>query len=253
MISKKKKKKSVVKKKRRRQLKSPWMACGFDQSLGVVAGAAFAYDSTLDRTIGPVTISRRWAKDEDYFDRIHFLSKSHEMVQDLAAELAILIEPEDIFIAYEEPFPLGMVGRMESNSLKQQAQMSGAMVGGWLRWGYRNLYEITAHDWRSLVAAELGITTYHKKWNDPKLVAPKSFKFHCAPKDVGKFRAKQWVLDLHPEWGIPEWPDIIASSKHGLIPRPEDSKAQARQSDDRYEAAAMAEWMSRELLKGRDG
>ena len=235
----------VRKKHPKKQQKSAsWMACGFDLSPASISGAAFAYDDTLKKTLGPVMISKRWDKDEDWFVRMRALARSHDFIHDLQQEMKIIIEVEDVFIVYEEPFPVGMANRMISNSMKQQAQLSGAFVAGLLRWGYFELYEMRSWDWRDLVAKELGITTGFKKWNDPKLAG----EFNCAPKDVGKFRAKQWALREWPH--LPEFPDIIRHNKRGNISRPENSKAKGLQSDDRYEALAMAEWMKRELERG---
>jgi hypothetical protein len=250
MPEKPRKKKSKVVKKKRRQIstKASWMACGFDLSLSSLAGAAFAYDKTLDKVLGPVTLALRWERNTDYFSRMSSLVKAHDFIHDLQSQLRVIIEPEDVFIAVEEPFPVGMIKQLESNSVKQQSQLSGAFLGGLLRWGFTNIYEISNLWWRQVVAEELGISIHHTKWRDPKMTSV----FHCHPKDVGKFRAKQWVLEHHPEWGIPEWPDLINNKKLGLIPRPETSKAKGKQSDDRYEAIPMAEWMRRELLKGRE-
>ena len=121
-----------------------------------------------------------------------------------------------------------------------------------MRYGYRELYQIGNHQWRQVIAGDLGITIHHSKWKDPAL----ALQFNCKPDDTGKFRAKQWAMTgsdstLWPYLEgfpveIPDWPDII-KGKDAKVPRPEGSTAKAIQPDDRYDVSAMAEWMRREL------
>lgn len=238
--------KGKANRKKGREIKPTWVACGFDVSMSSIAGAAFAYDKVLDKFIGPSLAVVRWQKDDHYFTRMKAAAMGSDIVHELLNGLKVIPESDEIYIAIEEPFPFGMVGRAQSAYLKQQAQISGALMGGFLRWGYWNIFEISNVWWRQVVAADLGITVHHSKWKDPKLVK----RFNCKPDDTGKFRAKQWVEDCHPEWKIPDMPDIIESSQ-GKIPRPEDSKAKAVQCDDRYEGIAMAKWMANEIQEGR--
>lgn len=227
-----------------------WMIAGFDTSLSSIAGAAIAYDRILNKTRGPAFLMRRWGSEDHYYDRLEMCARSHEFIHDLQAELGCVgYSTDEIFIAQEEPFPMGMVKQMESNAIKQQAEISGALLGGLIRYGFRNVWQINSHKWRKLVADDLGITTHFSKWKDASLAA----EFNCRPDDTGKFRAKQWAVNPgHSFMGgafpeeVPVWPDIIVS-KGMKIPRPEGSTAKALQPDDRYDALAIMLWLYEEL------
>lgn len=242
--------KKVGKKKQpqtlKRAVENSWMVVGFDQSASSIAGAAIAYDHVLRKMKGPVFMMVRWQKDDHYFSRLAEAGKSHEFILDLQVKLGVIMPLDRVWIAQEEPFPPGggFTGKGISNSLKQQAEISGALLSGFLRYGFNNLWQIGNYQWRGLVADELGITIHHTKWNNPT-VMPMPSEWNFNPKHTGKFRAKQWAL----ENGMPstEWPDIIESGKLGKIPRPEKSKARAVQSDDRYEALAIMEFLVRDL------
>jgi hypothetical protein len=224
-----------------------WMIAGFDTSMSSLAGAAIGYDRILNRNIGPGFVMRRWSKDDHYYDRLKMSAKAHELVGDLQAELGISLEPEQIWIAQEEPWPMGMSKGGLSAFIKQQAEISGAFLGGLLRYGYNNLAQMNSIRWRQMIAQELEITTHHSKWRSPELAK----RFNCKPTDSGKFRSKQWAMMNQTALGggveIPDWPDIIESS-HGKIPRPEDSRAKAVQPDDRYDALAIM-WTHYEELR----
>jgi hypothetical protein len=219
-----------------------WMLAGFDTSMSSLAGAAIAYDGITKKLKGPVFVMRRWSKEDHYFDRLKMAAMAHELISDLQTELVLTMGPEEIHIAQEEPFPLtgGFTQKGNSGWLKQQAEISGAFLGGLLRYGYTNLWQMSSMDWRQMIANDLGITTHHTKWRSTDLVQ----QFNCNFKDSGKFRSKQWA---HPEFqifkdfpdGIPDWPDIIETTKLGKIPRPEGSKARSVQPDDRYDALAI--------------
>lgn len=249
--------KAIVRKKVPRATRSQtWVACGFDTSMSSLAGAAVGYDKTLKKLRGPVFVMQRWSKEDHYFDRIKDAAKSYDLVHDLIGQLGMTPEIDEIFIAQEEPIPLGMVGRMQSGYMKQQIEISGAFLGGLLRYGYRQLSQIRNDQWRSIVARDLGITIHYSKWKDPKL----AIKYNCKPADTGKFRAKQWAsfedsfttvssIEFYPE-DIPDWPDIIESGKLGKIPRPDGSKAKAVQCDDRYDSLAIMQWQVEELERG---
>lgn len=206
------------------------MAVGIDCSLASVSLGG------ISKTHGKIrakATAKRWRKDVDYFTRLRDVSKSHDLIHDLLAELRVMPELDQIFIAIEEPVAMGHMQRNQGNSIKQQIEINGALLGGLLRWGFPHIYQIQANQWRKVVADDLGITTHHTKWN---------------PNGEGKFRAKEWVKKFHPKWDG-QWDDLIRSSKHGLIPRPEKSIAKAEQSDDRYEALAMAQWARLNLAK----
>jgi len=220
------------------------MICGFDTSLSVVAGAAIGYDETLRTLKGPVFISKRWGRGYHYFDRLRESARSHEWILDLQALMNISLGVEEVFITQEEPWPLGMVGGKMSSALKQQAEISGAFLGGLVRYGFTNVAQMNSVRWRQMIADDLGITIHHSKWKDPALCAV----YDCKPEDTGKFRSKQWAVELFGEI-IPDWPDIIAS-KDGNVPKPESSRAKPFQPDDRYDALAIMWTWAEELSKG---
>ena len=230
-----------------------WAVMGFDVSMSSIAGAAYGYDRTLDTYKGPAFVSRRWSKEDHYFDRLEQAAKSHELVLDLISELGMVLAMDEIWIAQEEPFPphSGFIARGNSGFLKQQAEISGAFLGGLLRYGYKQIFQIHNQSWRKVVADDLtaagygDVTIHPSKWRDPKLAQ----EFNCRPADSGKFRAEQWAFHVYSvAYGvkIPEWPPII-ERKDGKVPRPEGSLAKAVQSDDRYEALAMMEWLKIEI------
>jgi len=126
----------------------------------------------------------------------------------------------------------------DAASLKQQAEMSGALLAGLLRYGYRNIYQIHNAWWRKIVADDLGITTHHSKWGKGI---------------IGKMRPKEWSLGAFNNYNaefpndVPLWPDLIADSKNGgRKAQPEGSRASPLQPDDRYQALPMALWVMRE-------
>lgn len=215
-----------------------WVCCGFDLSLSSIAGCAFSYDKITKRDRGPNFTTWRWGKNTHYFDRITDCSRAHQWIEFLLTQLGVMVELDDVFIAVEEPFPLGMVGRMQSSALKQQAEISGAFLAGLLRYGYKNVFQIPANAWRQIVAAELGITIAPQKYN----YTENPYQYAPSGKGSGKWRAKEYGLKL----GLEDWPDMISTAKLGKIPRPEMSKAKAVQPDDRYDAFAIAQWMRRE-------
>jgi|SRR5215471_14109686 len=230
-----------------------WVVMGFDISVSSIAGAAVGYDRALNKYKGPAFVSRRWSKGDHYFDRLEMASKAHELVLDLITELGMVVANDEVWIAQEEPFPPhgNFVRQGNSGFLKQQAEISGAFLGGLLRYGYKQIFQISNQSWRKLVADDLTslgmeeVTTHVSKWRSQKLVE----LFNCRPQDSGKFRAEQWAFDVFAvAYGvkIPEWPPII-ERKDGKVPRPEGSVAKAVQSDDRYEALAMMEWLRVEI------
>jgi hypothetical protein len=214
---------------------------GADLSLHSLALAGLAWDEVLKKHVGPKFIYIMWNKNDSYFDRLRQLSKA-DYIYMMCAELNIIIDPQQIYIAQEEPWPFGMAnrGKGQSQTLKQQAELSGAFLAGLLRMGFNNIYQIHNTWWRKIVADDLGITTHHTKWG-------KGLE--------GKMRCKEWALKLNDDnyWRsifpneIPVWPDLIADTKNGgRMPQPETSKAKPVQPDDRYQALPMALWMKQE-------
>jgi hypothetical protein len=208
-----------------------------------IAGAGIGYDETMKRFVGPKFMYLRWEKEDEYFDRLKEANHGELWVDSILAELGLIVNMDEIFIAQEEPWPVGMATRGGASSyLKQQAEISGAFLGGLVRWGYTNITQMNSVRWRKMIADDLGITTHHSKWKSPEL----ALQYNCAPKDSGKFRAKQWAVEDQGNvpWSgvfeneIPDWPDII-HSKDGNKPRPEGSVAKAIQPDDRYDALAV--------------
>lgn len=249
--------KSSVRKKHPK--KRQWVALGFDISMSSIAGAAIGYDLTFGRLVGPVFCMHRWNKEISYLDRLRDAAKPEIFVWDLIAQLKMTPEIDEIFIAQEEPFPAhsGFLKRATGGFVKQQAEVSGAFVGGLMRYGYSEFFQIGNDRWRKIVADQISeetgqdITTHHSKWRSEKLAK----QYNCTLANSGKFRSKQWALDIYAPWAgqmqgveIPNWPDIIASTKLGNVPRPEGSSARAIQPDDRYDALAILEWMRHELI-----
>jgi hypothetical protein len=262
-LVKKSKPKPVAKKVRPKNRKLPvpgkdrwrrveWVCVGIDISLSSISLGGLARTKAGKLRTGAIT--HRWEKNLDYFERILQVSKAHDFMHDLFAELQVMAELDEIAIAIEEAVPIGMLQRGTRGKqsaaggawMKQQLQISGALLGGLIRYGYKDVYEIQANQWRKLVADDLGITTHASKWNtEDVLKLPKDFN---PRKDaIGKYRAQQWIREFHPKWDG-HWPDIIGSS-HGNIQRPESSKAMGLQCADQYETLAMAEWLRREVKK----
>ncbi len=201
-------------KKKKESLKG-WCAIGFDVSMSSISGAGMMYDRVLDKMRGPALIEHRWQRGTHYFKRLEDCVNAHVIVHDLIWQLAGgFPERDDIYIAVEEPWPMGIVKRAQSQWLKQQAQMTGAFLGGLVRWGYSNVYEINNQTWKKIVADELDIST-----RDPQF----------------KWRTKEWAIEA---FGVEDLPDLI-QTKDGLAPKPATSKAKPVQPQDVYDALAI--------------
>lgn len=204
-----------------------WVACGFDISMSSVAGAARGWDKTLKQTRGPVFVERRWSRGTDYFERLAVLAKPETLIQELLAELHMTPELYEIHIGVEEPFPFGMAGKSNATWIKQQAQLTGGFLGGLARYGYANVYEVNNQLWKGLVARDLGVGL-----RDPDL----------------KFKTKDWAREKYQE--CPDWPHLLNSPKHGIIPQPPESKAKPYQPDDRYDALGIENWVEDGIRSG---
>jgi len=224
-----------------------WAVMGFDVSMSSIAGAAIGWDQTLKKFVGPNFIYLRWEKDDDYFARLAEASNGQLLIEQLLRELHLMLNLNEVFIAQEEPWPMGLVRGGMSSFMKQQAEISGAFLGGLVKWGYTNIVQMNSIRWRQMIAQDLGITTHHSKWRDPKL----ALAYNTRPKDSGKFRSKQWALNYFDGQDfpneIPDWPDIV-ETKSGKMPRPDGSVAKAVQPDDRYDALAVM-WTHHEELR----
>ncbi len=206
------------------------VAVGVDISTYSISMAGTAYLANGKKRTGRA-ISHRWEKDDDYFLRLKEVANAHNFVHDLLTALRVDAEVGDLCFAVEEAVSFGHIQRGMSNSIKQQLQISGSFLGGLLRYGYKNIYEIQANSWRKVVADDLGITIHHTKWGKGA---------------EGKYRVQEWVEKFHPKWDG-HWPDMISTTKRGLIPRPETSRAKGVQPDDRYAALAIMQWMDNQL------
>jgi hypothetical protein len=237
--------KPIAKAKARKKIPKPgrepgWVVCGFDTSMSSLAGAAIAYDKVLGKLKGPKFQTVRWEKDTDYFARIKDAAKSYEIVLDLQMHLGVSMGMDEIFIAQEEPWPMGITTGKTSGFLKQQAEISGAFLGGLVRYGFKNIAQMHSIRWRTMIANDLGITTHFSKWRSAELAT----MYNCKPADSGKFRSKQWARgqkDFMPGFPdkVPDIPDII-ERKEGRVLRPEGSVAKAIQPADEYDALAVA-------------
>jgi hypothetical protein len=216
--------KSAAKKKKLYKAKPTWVCVGIDMSLSSIAGCAFMSDGILDKMRGPAIYSNRWERGTHYFDRMKYASKPEIFLRSLVSGLrGAVAECDQIFIAIEEPWPMGYAKQGNSAWLKQQAQLQGAFVGGLLRYGYTNIYEINSESWKKLVAADIGFKgrrTKEFKWN-----------------------VKEWAIH---DWGLPELPDLI-QSKDGLKPKPVTSRAKPAQPEDVYDACGCMNWMLNEI------
>src|SRR5262245_49540714 len=219
----------VAKAKKKRKIPSPgrepgWVVCGFDTSYSCIAGAAISYDKVLGKLKGPRFETVRWNIEDDYFKRLKDAAKGYEIVLDLQMHLGVSMEPEKIFIAQEEPWPLGIASTGKTSGfMKQQAEISGSFLGGLVRYGFTNIVQMNSIRWRTMIADDLGITTHFSKWRDPSL----ALKYNCTPEDSGKFRSKQWARgqkDFMPGFPdkIPDIPDVIKRNE-GRVLRPEGS------------------------------
>lgn len=223
------KKQIPVKKKRKTKpvSKPTWVACGFDVSMSVIAGAAIGFDGTLGRLCGPVFVERRWQRNTDYFKRLSDAAHAATFIHDLIAKLLLTPELVEIHIAVEEPVPMGLFKRGESGWVKQQCQISGAFLGGLVRYGYPNIYEINNMTWKQPIAFEMDTTVRNPNF---------------------KFIIEEWGRDVYPN--VPEFPPLIENKKLGKIPKPETSKAKPIQPDDRYDALGVMGWMQSEIEEG---
>jgi hypothetical protein len=234
----------VLRKKVRKSAAIDWLAVGFDTSTYSISGAAIA--SSHGKLFGPHTISLRWEKGTDYFARMTAAAKAADLMHDLMGPM-IGAELDQVFIAIEEPVSFGHLQRMQSQSIKQQIQIQGAFMGGLLRWGWQNIYEIQANQWRKIVADDLGITIHKSKYQSEEYL-PLPPNYSVLSSAVGKFRSRQWVEEFHSDWDG-GWPDLISHNKLGVTAKPETSKAKSFQPDDRYDALAITEWMRREIMR----
>lgn len=197
-----------------------WAVCGVDVSMTSMSGIATAYDAILDKLRGPGVFSVRWERDIHFLDRLAQATRSGDFIHTLLADCGpFSIPPENVWIAVEEAWPVGLVHKADSMWLRQQAQIQGCFVGGLIRAGFHRVHEANNQLWKNPIRQETGIGR------------------------PDKWAVKEWAIQAY---GLPDLPDLIDHSKRGLIPRPDTSKAKARQPDDIYDAAGIHAWMDNE-------
>lgn len=194
-----------------------WAVAGIDVSLTSISGAMLCYDALLDDIRGPGVHSIRWERPVHFLDRLGQVVRASDFIHELMIACGPMTIPmENVWLGVEEPWPAGIVRRAESGWLRQQAQIQGAFIGGLVRYGYRHIYEVNSQVWKNPIREELSVGR-PDKWD-----------------------VKRWAIEA---FGLPDLPDLIDHSTRGLIPRPDNSKAKARQPDDIYDAAGILAWM----------
>jgi hypothetical protein len=196
-----------------------WCVVGIDSSMSSIAMAGIAHDDTLKKMTKVKYTDIRWT-DADYFERIGDSARAHELVM---AVVPIGLPLDRVFIFQEEPVPLGMMNsgrgaRFQSGWIKQQCEISGALLGSLVKWGYKNIVQINNQQWKTVLRKE-GVT------------------IHKMPE--GKFDVKKWAIQA---FGLPDFPDLVMGPDNKKIPRPTEGKgarAKAVQPDDIYDAAAV--------------
>jgi hypothetical protein len=197
-----------------------WAVIGVDTSLSSLVGVGMAYDSVLDKQRGPGICSRRFERDVHYLERVKAAAEAHIFVSDVLSDIGPMTIPlENIYIAVEEAWPAQLAKKGDSAWLREQAMMVGAFLGGLVRYGYWNVYVVNNQVWKKPIRVETEIGN-PDKWD-----------------------VKAWAIEAY---GLPDLPDLIDHSTRGLIPRPEKSKAKARQPNDIYDAAGIMAWMNDE-------
>lgn len=195
-----------------------WVVLGLDTSMTSLAVTGIGYDAVFKRLTNVQHLSIRWTPEDDYFERIRQSAKLHDRLFEV---LPIILPLERVFIFQEEPVPLGMMkargANFESGWVKQQCEISGAVLGSLTRWGYANIVQINNNQWKATLRKE-GVT--------------------IRKMPEGKWDIKDWAIQAY---GLPELPDLVKGKTGGKVPRPESgfgANAKAVQPDDIYDAAA---------------
>lgn len=200
------------------------VAIGVDTSMSSIACAGIMWDGTLGKIQGPVWSIHRWNTDDWYYKRMREAACSHNFILDLLAQFKAPVDLDEVHVGVEE-ISFGYITKGKSSYIKQQMQIQSCFLGGLLRFGYSNVYEVNVKSWRSLVAYDLEM-----KQN----------------ADFTKWTVKEWAKEVYPE--IPDWPDLI-NSKGGKVPRPKSSVAKAVQPDDRFDTTGIMSWVWQEAHK----
>lgn len=215
-----------------------WAALGWDTSMTSIAVVGIGYDAVLDKHVGPAWAETRWMPEDDYFLRLGQAARAEKLALDVLNTLWV-IKPERVWHAFEEPFHYGAVQRQIGSWVKQQAEVSGAVKGAIVRYGFKNLNEINNSQWHAALRKD-GV-----EFDKVPRGIPQGQK--DAIKLANKFKVKTWAME---RLGLPDFPDLVASKSGAKIPRPESgfgAKARAVQPSDIYDAAAIAHWMRLEL------
>jgi hypothetical protein len=199
-----------------------WAAVGIDTSMSSIAVVAYGQDGRA-RKVG--WAEKRWTVNDDYLKRLKDAAMAHNLIQEAIKRFWIL-DPSNLYIAIEEPVPLGMLKKMNSGWVKQQCEISGAVIGSLMRWGYTQIWQINQSQWK-------------------KTIRDDGTEIRKMPE--GKFDVKKWAIQAY---NLPEWPDLVIGKDGVKIPRPESGRganAKAVQPDDRYDAAGICAWMADEI------
>jgi hypothetical protein len=195
-----------------------WAVVGMDTSMSSIALTAIGYDALMGKLTKVKWAQVRWLAEDDYFKRINDAAMIHMKVLDV---LPIGLNLDRVYIFQEEPVPLGMMrsgrGTFESGWVKQQCEISGAVLGSLTRWGYSNIWQINNQQWKKVLRNE-GVT--------------------ISKMPEGKWNVKEWAIQAY---GLPDLPDLVKGKTGGKVPRPVSgygAKAKAVQPDDVYDAAA---------------
>lgn len=215
-----------------KQLPISWCVVGLDTSLTSIAAMALGFDAIT----GKFNVTHdeiRWTPETDYFQRLGDAARCHEMVLDLLRSLWTL-DLEHVYIALEEPFPLGMLGRVanfQAGFAKQQAEVSGAVKGALVRYGFKNLTEMNNATWHKALRQDgAQFASVPRKGTQTE---------KNAVKIANKFVVRDWAIE---RYSLPLLPDLVKAKNGAKIPRPESgygAKAQAIQASDVYDACAV--------------
>lgn len=219
---------------RQKRLQRPaaasWACVGIDTSMSAVSLCGMGFDAVLGRMTKVRYFDKRWTTEEDdYFQRLADAASTHKLMFDV---LPLGLEMNRIFIAVEEPVPLGMIGKrnMSGAWVKQQCEISGAVLGSLYRYGFENIFQINNAQWKAVIRKD---GTVIRKMDEG-----------------GKWDIKDWALKAY---GLPDLPDLVKSKSGSKIPRPESgygAKAKAVQPNDIYDAAACLAWMQDHIETG---
>ena len=224
--------------------RASWAALGADSSMTSIAVVGMGYDGMLDKLVGPFYSDMRWYPEDDYYLRLTQAARGENLVHDVLSKLWV-IDPANVHIALEEPFPLGMIAHSlrtgkswDGSWIKQQCEVAGAFKGALGRHGYTNLYEINNSQWHATLRKD-GVEFINTRGmpTKEKRIA----------QMANKFKVKTWGMQA---FGLPDFPDLVKSKSGAKIPRPESgygAKARPVQPDDIYDAAACCAWMVDEL------